>query len=85
MTNTKMRKFCFSLKKKGDVIMKKILITFSVLLLMGFAFDIQATDFSEWAVGDTIGPKGESAQFCAVDYEGKLWVTDYGAPGGASV
>lgn len=61
--------------------MKKILVVFSVLLLMGIAFDVQATDFSEWAVGDTIGLKGESAQFCAVDYEGKLWITDYGTPG----
>lgn len=61
--------------------MKKILVIFSVLLLMGFAFAIQETDFSEWAVGDTIGPKGESAQFAAVDYEGKLWVTSYGTPG----
>ncbi|WP_456408946.1 choice-of-anchor J domain-containing protein [Caldithrix abyssi] len=40
---------------------------------------------AEWRVDVAFGPTGESGQFAAVDSDGKLWVTDYGTPGTASV
>ncbi len=50
----------------------------TLLLLSSFAF-------AQWRVDAVFGPKGESAQFAAVDSEGKLWVTDYGTPGSPGV
>ncbi len=56
-----------------------------VLLLMLGVFVFPAFGFDEFKIDVTFGPDGESAQFAAVDMDGKLWVTDYGTPGNQGV
>ncbi|MCD6376569.1 MAG: DUF4623 domain-containing protein, partial [Caldisericaceae bacterium] len=43
------------------------------------------TPVDYWKVRFHFGPKNEAGQFAALDHEGKLWVTDYGAPGTSQV
>lgn len=52
-----------------------------LIVLMAFIALPNNLLFADWMVTDTFGPTGESGQFCAVDSEGKLWITDYGSAG----
>ena len=64
--------------------MQKISTVLFVFLFF-ISIVVSAQTYYDWEISTTFGPQGESAQYCAVDGNGRLWVTDYGAPGTAQI